>query len=217
VLTHISSSLRSFGDHLVRTRTSLGVRFFRSELSLEIVLELHEVSGEWHPERLQLIELLPDLLIDLAPVFGLVLHASEEDSQLSFLVFECHCRSFHSWSATTGLEGRVARAHLLFVNKLLRHIPRSSAVIRFSNGERIAVTIAPSGIVIAKLWLGILRRRLVEWPRTDPKRLDRALVFFMSGPASDLPGDTVLELMTSRFLRECRSIRDVVRMCERVT
>jgi hypothetical protein len=93
-----------------------------------------------------------------------------------------------------------AGAHLLFVNKLLRHTPRSSAVIRFSNGERIVVTIAPSGILIAKLRLRILRRRLVDWPRSDPRRLDRALVFFMSGPPSDLTGDTVLELMARRIL-----------------
>jgi hypothetical protein len=102
------------------------------------------------------------------------------------------------------------------VNKLLRHIPGSSAVIQFTNGERIIITIAPAGIIIAKLWLRMLRRRLVEWPRTDPKRLDRALIFFMSGPVSDLPGDTVLELMVSRFIRECRSIRDVVGLCERI-
>ena len=103
------------------------------------------------------------------------------------------------------------------VNKLLRHTPRSSAVIRFASGERIVITIAPSGIVIAKLWLRILRRRLVEWPRSDPKRLDRALVFFMSGPASNLPGDSVLELIVTRFMRECRSIRDIVRLCQGVT
>jgi hypothetical protein len=83
--------------------------------------------------------------------------------------------------------------------------------------QRIVVTIAPSGVVIAKLWVGLLRRRLVAWPRSDPKRLDRALVFFMSGPPSELPGDSVLELMVSRFMRDCRSIRDVVRLCERVT
>ena len=102
------------------------------------------------------------------------------------------------------------------MNKLLRHIPGSSAVIQFTSGERIIITIAPTGIIIAKLWLCMLRRRLVEWPRTDPKRLDRALVFFMSGPVSDLPGDTVLELMISRFTSECRSIHDVVRLCERI-
>jgi hypothetical protein len=102
------------------------------------------------------------------------------------------------------------------VNKLLRHTPRSSAVIRFSSGERIVVTIAPSGIVIAKLWLRMLRRRLLEWPRANPKRLDRALVFFMSGPPSDLPGDTVLELIVSRFLRECRSVEDVRRLCAQI-
>ena len=95
--------------------------------------------------------------------------------------------------ASTALAAPPGGAHLLFVNKLLRHTPRSSAVIRFASGERIVITIAPSGIVIAKLWLRILHRPLVEWPRSDPKRLDRALVFFMSGPASDLPGDSVLD------------------------
>jgi hypothetical protein len=89
-------------------------------------------------------------------------------------------------------------------------------VIRFASSERILITIAPSGIVIAKVWLGIFHRRLFAWPRADPKALDRALVFFMSGPDSDLPGDTVLELMASRFMRECHSIREVLRLCEMI-
>jgi hypothetical protein len=102
------------------------------------------------------------------------------------------------------------------VNKLLQHAPKSLAVIRFSNGERIFIEIARSGIVVDKLWLGRFRRRLLQWPLSDPKRLDRAVIFFMSGPASDLPGDTVLELMASRFMRECRSVSDVKHLCARI-
>jgi hypothetical protein len=103
------------------------------------------------------------------------------------------------------------------VNTLIDHEPGSRAVIRFANGERIAITIAPSGVTIVKLRLRVLRgRKLFEWLRTAPKALDRALRFFMAGPDSDLPGDTVLELMASRFLRECRGCDDVVRLCARI-
>jgi len=42
--------------------------------------------------------------------------------------------------------------------------------------------------------------------------LDRAILFVMSGPASDLPGDTVL--CVARFIRECHSLADVIRICE---
>jgi len=87
---------------------------------------------------------------------------------------------------------------------LVRHRPRSSAVIRFNSGERLSVSISPSGITIEKLWLRFIRRPLHQWSRSEPKRLDRAIVFFMSGSASDLPGDSILELIVSRFLRECR-------------
>jgi hypothetical protein len=38
----------------------------------------------------------------------------------------------------------------------------------------------------------------------------------MSDPPSDLPGDTVLELIVSRFLRECRSVEDVRRLCAQI-
>jgi hypothetical protein len=107
--------------------------------------------------------------------------------------------------------------HLSFVNKLLRHTPRSSSVIRFASGERLLITIAPSGIVVEKLWLRIFRRRLFAWSRSDPKRLDKAVVFFMSGPASDLPGDSVLELIVTRLLRECDSVADVTRLCAQLT
>jgi hypothetical protein len=102
------------------------------------------------------------------------------------------------------------------MNTVLRHTPGSSAVIRFTNGERIGVSISGSGIRIEKHWLRVFHRRLFHWPRNDPKRLDRAIVFFMSGPNSDLPGATVLELIVSRFLRECHSVDDVKRLCERI-
>jgi hypothetical protein len=58
------------------------------------------------------------------------------------------------------LPHRQLLAHLPRVNKLLRHTPKSCAVIEFTRGERIVIS--PSGIVIAKLWLGMLRRRLIE-------------------------------------------------------
>jgi hypothetical protein len=103
------------------------------------------------------------------------------------------------------------------VNKLVRHRPRSSAIILFKSGERIAVSISPSGIVVEKLRLRVARRPLLQWRRNDPKHLDRAIVFFMSGPASDLPGDSVLELITTRFLRECYSINDVVSLCRQIS
>jgi hypothetical protein len=52
----------------------------------------------------------------------------------------------------SAIPGETAiRCPSLFVNRLVRHTPGSSAVIRFANGERIAITIAPTGIVIAKL------------------------------------------------------------------
>src|SRR5262250_1220604 len=102
------------------------------------------------------------------------------------------------------------------MNRLLRHTPGSFALIRFTNRERIAIFIAPSGNVIAQVWFGIFRRRLFSWPRSSPKVLDRAIVFFMSGPDSDLPGETILELMVSRFLRECNSIADLVAFCDKI-
>ena len=103
------------------------------------------------------------------------------------------------------------------MNKLVRHKPRSSAVIRFASGERLLITIAPSGIVFEKLQLRLFRRRLLAWYRSEPKRLDKALVFFMSGPASDLPGDSVLELIVTRFLSECDSVADVTRLCAQIS
>lgn len=60
------------------------------------------------------------------------------------------------------------------------------------------------------------RRPLIEWPRNNPKLLDRAIVFFLAGPSSDLPGDTILELMATRFMRECHTLADVIRLCEQV-
>jgi hypothetical protein len=103
------------------------------------------------------------------------------------------------------------------VNTLIKHEPGSRAIIRFANGERIAITIAPSGVSISKVRLRVLRgRKLFERLRTAPKALDRTLRFFMAGPDSDLPGDTVLELMASRILRECRGTDDVVRLCARI-
>jgi hypothetical protein len=103
------------------------------------------------------------------------------------------------------------------VNTLIKHEPGSHAVIRFANGEHIAITIAPVGVTIFKIRLRMLRgRKLCEWLRTAPKALDRALRFFMAGPDSDLPGDTVLELIVSRILRECRGSEDVVRLGARI-
>jgi hypothetical protein len=106
--------------------------------------------------------------------------------------------------------------YLSRMTALLRHRPRVSATIQLDTGERVAISIGPSGIVISKLWLSRLRRLLIKWPRSNPKLLDRATVFFMCGPASDLPGDTVLELMVTRFMRECHSLADVIRLCEQV-
>lgn len=103
------------------------------------------------------------------------------------------------------------------MKKILRHTPRTSAVIQFDNGERLLIAIAPAGIVVNKIWLGIFRRRVIEWARSDPKRLDRAIVYFMSGPAPDLPGDSVLELMVTRFLRDCASVEEVRKLCAQIT
>jgi hypothetical protein len=141
-------------------------------------------------------------------------HPREEQPEFRFFVFKRHASLLPLGARR--LEAGYRPAHLSYVNKLLRHIPGRSAVIRFANGERITITIAPSGIIIAKIFLRVLRRRLLHWPRTDAKRLDQALIFFLSGPASDLPGDTVLELMASRFMRECQSIRDVRRLCKTI-
>jgi hypothetical protein len=45
---------------------------------------------------------------------------------------------------------------------------------------------------------GLARHYLPAWPPESQAGLDKVVMFFMSGPASDLPGDTVLELMARR-------------------
>jgi hypothetical protein len=103
------------------------------------------------------------------------------------------------------------------VNTVIAHEPGTRALIRFANGERIAIAISPSGVIISRVRLRIFRgRTLTHWPRSAPKALDRALRFFMAGPDSDLRGDTVLELMVTRFVHECQGIADVVRLCARI-
>jgi hypothetical protein len=54
------------------------------------VLELYEVGRQRHPIRLHVIEREPDFLVDLMQIIRLVLHSRQQQSQLRFLVLECH-------------------------------------------------------------------------------------------------------------------------------
>jgi len=100
------------------------------------------------------------------------------------------------------------------VNKLTAHRPRALAHIVFESGEHVLVSCKQTGIQISRLWLGVVPiRKVCDWPRSNPKLLDDALKFFMAGPDSELPGGTILELIASRLMRECRSVTDVKRLC----
>jgi hypothetical protein len=100
------------------------------------------------------------------------------------------------------------------VNKLTAHRPRAFAHIVFESGEHVLVSCKQTGIRISRLWFGVVPvRKICDWPRSNPKLLDDALKFFMAGPDSELPGGTILELIASRLMNDCRSIADVKRLC----
>jgi len=100
------------------------------------------------------------------------------------------------------------------VNKLTAHRPRAFAHIVFESGEHVLVSCKQTGIRISRLWFGVVPvRKICDWPRSNPKLLDDALKFFMAGPHSELPGGTILELIASRLMNDCRSIADVKRLC----
>ena len=100
------------------------------------------------------------------------------------------------------------------VNKLTAHRPRAFAHIVFESGEHVLVSCRQTGIRISRLWFGVVPvRKICDWPRSNPKLLDDALKFFMAGPHSELPGGTILELIASRLMNDCRSIADVKRLC----
>ncbi len=100
------------------------------------------------------------------------------------------------------------------MNKLAAHRPRAFAHIVFESGEQVLVSCRQTGIRISRLWLGVVPiRKVCDWPRSNPKLLDEALKFFMAGPDSELPGGTILELIASRLMKDCRSIADVKRLC----
>lgn len=100
------------------------------------------------------------------------------------------------------------------MNKLAAHRPRTFAHIVFDSGEHVLVSCQQKGIRISRLWLGVVPiRKVCDWPRSNPKLLDDALKFFMAGPDSDLPGGTILELIASRLMKDCRSIADVKKVC----
>ena len=100
------------------------------------------------------------------------------------------------------------------MNKLTAHRPRAFAHIVFESGEHVLVSCKQTGIRISRLWFGVVPvRKICDWPRSNPKLLDDALKFFMAGPHSELPGGTILELIASRLMNDCRSIADVKRLC----
>ena len=100
------------------------------------------------------------------------------------------------------------------MNKLTAHKPRAFAHIVFESGEHVLVSCQQTGIRISRLWSGVVPiRKVCDWPSSNPKLLDDALKFFMAGPDSDLPGGTILELIASRLMKDCRSIADVKRLC----
>ena len=71
-----------------------------------------------------------------------------------------------------------------------------------------------TGIRISRLWLRVVPiRKVCDWPRSNPKLLDDALKFLQAGPNFDLSGGTILELIASRLMKDCRSIADVKRLC----
>jgi len=100
------------------------------------------------------------------------------------------------------------------VNRLTAHRPGAFAHIVFENGEHVLVSCTQKGIRISRLWLGVVPiRKVCDWPRSNPKLLDDALEFFLAGPASELRGGTILEIITSRLMKDCRSVADVKRLC----
>ena len=96
------------------------------------------------------------------------------------------------------------------MNRLPAHRPGAFAHIVFENGEHVLVSCTQKGIRISRLWLGVVPiRKVCDWPRSNPKLLDDALQFFLAGPDSELPGGTILEMIASRLMKDCRSVADV--------
>ena len=100
------------------------------------------------------------------------------------------------------------------MNRLSAHRPGAFAHIVFENGEHVLVSCTQKGIRISRLWLGVVPiRKVCDWPRSNPKLLDDALQFFLAGPDSELPGGTILEMIVSRLMKDCRSVADVKSLC----
>jgi hypothetical protein len=60
------------------------------ELRFKLPLEPDQVVRQWHPIGFHLIELLPDDEIELMPIFGLVLHASDKQPEFALQSLERH-------------------------------------------------------------------------------------------------------------------------------
>ncbi len=100
------------------------------------------------------------------------------------------------------------------MNRLSAHRPGDFAHIVFDNGEHVLVSCTQKGIRISRLWLGVVPiRKVCDWPRSNPKLLDDARQFFLAGPDSELPGGTILEMIASRLMKDCRSVADVKSLC----
>ena len=100
------------------------------------------------------------------------------------------------------------------MNRLSAHRPGAFAHIVFESGEHVLVSCTQKGIRISRLWLGIVpNRKICDWPRSNPKLFDEALQFFLARPASELLGGTILEIIATRLMKDCRSVADVKRLC----
>ena len=98
------------------------------------------------------------------------------------------------------------------MNRLVSKKPGQLAQIQFDSGERIFISLSQEGIRISKLWFGFIpATKIFDRSRKDMAALDRALMTFMKWETG-ARGGSLLDVISSRVMKECRSIEDLKRL-----
>ena len=93
--------------------------------------------------------------------------------------------------------------------EIINYKPKAYCQIRFSNGDRVLVSCAQTGIKIFKLgFLGLFpTKTIADWPIS---RLESAIAIF-ADPAN--PMAHPLDAIKDKLVKTCSSISDVQRLC----